>query len=67
MLNPDSPVPLYHQLAEVLLDKIRAGDYPAGSRIPSEHQLAATYGIGRPTARQAVDQVESEIKRLMGQ
>jgi GntR family transcriptional regulator len=57
MLNPNSPVPLYHQLAEIILDKIRAGDYPPGSRIPSEHQLAATYGIGRPTARQAVDQL----------
>lgn len=55
MLNPHSPVPLYHQLAELLLAKIRAGDYPAGARIPSEHQLARTYRIGRPTARQATD------------
>lgn len=55
MLNPQSPVPLYHQLAEILTSKIRSGEYPAGSRIPSEHQLAAQYGIGRPTARQATD------------
>jgi GntR family transcriptional regulator len=55
MLNHQSPVPLYHQLAEILTEKIRSGEYPAGSRIPSEHQLAAEYGIGRPTARQATD------------
>jgi len=55
MLNHQSPVPLYHQLAEILTEKIRSGDYPAGSRIPSEHKLAARYGIGRPTARQATD------------
>jgi len=55
MLNNQSPVPLYHQLAEILTEKIRSGDYPAGSRIPSEHKLAARYGIGRPTARQATD------------
>jgi GntR family transcriptional regulator len=55
MLNPRSPVPLYHQLADILLAKIRAGEYPLGCRIPSEHQLAETYGIGRPTARQATD------------
>ncbi|MDY0042519.1 MAG: GntR family transcriptional regulator [Desulforhabdus sp.] len=55
MLNPQSPVPLYHQLADILLAKIRAGEYPLGSRIPSEHRLAETYRIGRPTARQATD------------
>ena len=55
MLNPHSPMPLYHQLADILLAKIRAGEYPLGSRIPSEHQLAQSYGIGRPTARQATD------------
>lgn len=55
MLNHQSPVPLYHQLAEILTAKISRGEYTVGSRIPSEHQLAAEYGIGRPTARQATD------------
>ncbi|MFC1828934.1 GntR family transcriptional regulator [Thermodesulfobacteriota bacterium] len=55
MLNPDSPIPLYHQLADIILAKIRAGEYPPGSKIQSEHSLAAHYGIGRPTARQATD------------
>ncbi len=55
MLNPQSPIPLYHQLADILLARIRSGEYPAGSRIPSEHALATTFGIGRPTARQAID------------
>lgn len=55
MLNPQSPMPLYHQLADILLAGIRSGAYPPGSRIPSEHALAATFGIGRPTARQGVD------------
>jgi GntR family transcriptional regulator len=55
MLNSESPVPLYHQLADIILAKIRSGEYQPGSRIPSEHNLAAEYGIGRPTARQATD------------
>lgn len=54
-LNTQSPVPLYHQLADVLLERIQAGDYPTGSRIPSEPELARTFGIGRPTVRQATD------------
>ncbi|MFH0997572.1 MAG: GntR family transcriptional regulator [Pseudomonadota bacterium] len=55
MLNPQSPIPLYHQLADILLSGIRAGDYPPDTRISSEHALAASYGIGRPTVRQAID------------
>jgi len=55
MLNPDSPLPLYHQLSDILLERIRSGEYPEGSKIPSEHRLAETFGIGRPTARQATD------------
>ncbi len=55
MLNSKSPIPLYHQLSDIILAKIRSGEYPPGSRIPSENRLAAAYGIGRPTARQATD------------
>jgi GntR family transcriptional regulator len=55
MLNSQSPIPLYHQLADILLERIRSGEYPDSSRIPSEHDLAATYRIGRPTVRQAID------------
>ncbi len=55
MLNKNSPVPLYHQLAERISADIRAGVYGEGDRIPSEHQLSAQFGIGRPTVRQALD------------
>ena len=55
MLNADSPIPLYHQLSDIILEKIRDGVYTPGTRIPSEHALAKEYGIGRPTARQATD------------
>ncbi|WP_319407971.1 GntR family transcriptional regulator [uncultured Desulfosarcina sp.] len=55
MLNTQSPIPLYRQLADILAEGIRSGGYPVGSRIPSEPQLAKDYGIGRPTVRQAID------------
>ncbi len=55
VLNPDSPLPLYHQLASELVAGIRAGHYAVGQAIPSEHALASHYGVGRPTVRQATD------------
>ena len=55
MLNPRSPIPLYHQLADILLERIRSGIYSPGQMIPSETGLAKQYGIGRPTVRQAMD------------
>lgn len=55
MLNSQSPTPLYYQLAEQLTARIRSGEYPPASRIPSEHQLSAVFSIGRPTVRQAIE------------
>ena len=57
MLNSQSPIPLYRQLADLILGRIRAGEYPVDSPIPSEHKLASVHGIGRPTARQATDRL----------
>ena len=55
MLNPASPLPLYHQLAEHLSAEIHRGALSPGDRLPSEPELSRTYGIGRPTVRQATE------------
>nr|WP_319396244.1 GntR family transcriptional regulator [uncultured Desulfobacter sp.] len=55
MLNPDSPIPLYHQICEQLQSRIREGVYAPGQMIPSETELSKSYGVGRPTVRQAMD------------
>lgn len=54
-LNPSSALPLYAQLADRILGRIRAGDFAAGEKIPSENVLADSYSIGRPTVRQATE------------
>ena len=46
--------PPYHQLARLLRDKVASGEYPAGSRLPSENKLVETYSVGRPTVRRAI-------------
>ncbi len=55
MLNFQSPIPLYHQLADIIIEKIRSNEYPQGKAIPSENELKIRYKIGRPTVRQAMD------------
>jgi GntR family transcriptional regulator len=54
-LNTQSPIPLYYQLAQIIMNKIRSGDYPPKSKIPSEPELSKEYSLGRPTVRQATE------------
>jgi GntR family transcriptional regulator len=49
-----SPVPLYHQLKEYILEKIEGGEWPPGYRVPSETELSSQFSISRATVRQAI-------------
>ncbi len=53
-----SPVPLYQQLSELLLSRIRRGEYGPLDRLPSEHELARRFSVSRITARQALTELE---------
>lgn len=44
----------YQRVAEDLMTRIAAGEFPAGSRLPTEPQLMAHYGVSSTTARSAV-------------
>lgn len=56
----NSPVPRYHQLKEILRERIRSGEWKPGDLIPSERELSETYGISRMTARQAITDLVNE-------
>ena len=43
----------YRRIYEALRDKIVAGDWPAGARLPSKRQTAADYGVSVITAEHA--------------
>lgn len=60
--------PLYIQLREVIRSKIEEGEYPPGTAIPSENQLAEMYGINRLSVRSAVAALEYEglLKSVQG-
>jgi GntR family transcriptional regulator len=50
-LDPESPVPLYRQLAEKLRERIAAEGL---TRLPSWRTLMQEYGVSRPTVEDAV-------------
>ncbi|MGE5559728.1 MAG: GntR family transcriptional regulator [Chloroflexota bacterium] len=54
MLDASRPEPLYSQLRDLLQRQIEGGVLPVGTRLPTEAELMATYGVGRVTVRQAV-------------
>ena len=56
----NSPVPRYHQLKEILRERVRSGEWKPGDLIPSERELSETYRISRMTARQAVTDLVNE-------
>ncbi|GAA0404324.1 GntR family transcriptional regulator [Microbispora corallina] len=59
-IDPDSPVPKYFQLREILLDLIENNELPIGAAIPSERELSQRFDLSRMTVRQAVDHLVSE-------
>lgn len=46
-------------VVEALSARMASGDYPQGSRLPSERQLAASLNVARNTLREALDILES--------
>jgi len=51
-------LPLNEQVRRKLLDAIGQGQYPAGTRLPPERELARQFGVGRVTVRTALAALE---------
>ncbi|EIQ02068.1 transcriptional regulator [Opitutaceae bacterium TAV1] len=47
----------YQQIVDSLKDRILAGDYGAGQRLPSESALVKRFGVSRPTAARALKEL----------
>jgi GntR family transcriptional regulator len=46
--------PKYAQVVDEIKRRIDSGEYPAGSLLPSEHQLVDAFGVSRPTIVKAL-------------
>ncbi|EWS64648.1 transcriptional regulator NanR [Hydrogenophaga sp. T4] len=44
---------LSSELAQVLVDRIRGGDYPPGTKLPKEASIMEEFGVSRTVVREA--------------
>jgi GntR family transcriptional regulator len=51
-------IPIYHQIAQLLLARARAGEF-RDHGLPTEHSLCAEFGVSRTTIRQALAGLKS--------
>ncbi len=67
-LDRRSPVPLYYQFKQSLLERFENDEFRAGQPIPPEMDLVHEYGISRATVRRAMQEMEQEgyIHRTAG-
>lgn len=59
-LQTVEPKRLYRQIAEQLRSLIAGGEFPPGSRLPAERDLAKQLGVSRPSVREALIALEVE-------
>jgi len=53
-LTREFGLPLYQQIHHLLRHRIAIGEYPPGSKIPSEHELCRELAVSRVTVREAL-------------
>lgn len=58
MFQRNAAVPLYHQLKQLLCERIERGEYKPGDLIPGEHDLQQAFQLSRTTVRQALQELE---------
>ena len=51
---------LADRVTAVLLDKIRSGEFPPGTRLPTEHVICERFGVSRTVIREAISRLKSE-------
>jgi len=65
-LQPVSPQTIADQVAQQLRSLITSGGYKPGDRLPSERELAARLGVGRPAVREALRELRAQGLVVIG-
>src|SRR6478672_3812135 len=57
-LQAVEPRRLYRQIADQLAELIARGEFPPGTRLPAERELAVSLGVSRTSVREAIISLE---------
>lgn len=60
LIDRESPIPIYHQIASDIINRISLGEWEIGDKLPSESMLHAEYNVSPITLRQALKHLEDE-------
>jgi GntR family transcriptional regulator len=60
VISRESGRPAYLQIADALRERIRAGQYPPGTQLPTERALIETWGVSSKTVAAALDRLRAE-------
>jgi DNA-binding GntR family transcriptional regulator len=59
VVDPNSPVYVYVQVADDIQARIKAGQLQPGARLPGERELADQYRIAYGTARRVIQELRN--------
>lgn len=59
-IRRDSPIPIYHQIAEALRNAIAVGELGPGARLPAVRTAAGEWGVNLHTVRKAYGALQRE-------
>jgi len=59
-IDKNTPIPLYYQIRQLILNEIQNGTYPPGSMLPTENDICDAFGLSRTTVRQAINDLAKE-------
>jgi GntR family transcriptional regulator len=57
-IDRESPVPYHVQLREILVERMKKGDWKPGTRIPGDEELCKTFNLSRTVVRQALTELD---------
>ena len=59
-INPESGIPIYRQLADIIFAEIKSGSIKSGSKLPTVRELAEEAGVARGTVKRAYEELRRD-------
>ena len=59
-IDPDLPIPLYHQIYLALKKRIQSGEFEDDTTLPGEMELCRAFGVSRITVKRALSELAAE-------